>query len=89
MNATAGGPSPAGTSSGKPPADPRARVRVAVAVVVTALVTLFAVVNLDQVSVNWIVGTWDTPLIVVIVLSAVLGALADRVVQLRSSPRRR
>ena len=34
----------------------------------------FAVVNFDQVKVNWILGTWKTPLIVVIALSMVIGA---------------
>ena len=34
----------------------------------------FAAVNLDQVKVNWILGTWKTPLIVVIALSLVIGA---------------
>ena len=38
------------------------------------LVALFAVLNLDQVDVNWIVGTWKTPLIVVIALSLLLGS---------------
>jgi uncharacterized integral membrane protein len=35
---------------------------------------VFAVVNLDQVKVNWLLGTWRTPLIVVIALSIVIGA---------------
>ena len=35
---------------------------------------VFAVVNFDQVKVNWILGTWRTPLIVVIALSIVIGA---------------
>lgn len=34
----------------------------------------FAAVNLDEVKVNWILGTWETPLIVVIALSIVIGA---------------
>ena len=34
----------------------------------------FAVVNFDEVEVNWLLGTWDTPLIVVIALSMVIGA---------------
>ena len=34
----------------------------------------FAAVNLDEVEVNWILGTWETPLIVVIALSMVIGA---------------
>jgi uncharacterized integral membrane protein len=35
---------------------------------------VFAVANLDEVKVNWILGTWETPLIVVIALSMVVGA---------------
>jgi uncharacterized integral membrane protein len=39
-----------------------------------ALGVAFAVANLDEVRVNWILGTWRTPLIVVIALSMVVGA---------------
>ena len=39
-----------------------------------ALAVLFAVLNLDDVDVNWIVATWQTPLIVVILISALIGA---------------
>jgi putative membrane protein len=38
-----------------------------------ALGVVFAVANLDEVKVNWILGTWETPLIVVIALSMVIG----------------
>jgi uncharacterized integral membrane protein len=34
----------------------------------------FAAVNLDEVKVNWVLGTWKTPLIIVIALSIVIGA---------------
>jgi uncharacterized integral membrane protein len=34
----------------------------------------FAVANLAEVEVNWIVGTWDTPLIIVIAISILVGA---------------
>jgi uncharacterized integral membrane protein len=39
-----------------------------------ALGGVFAAVNLDEVRVNWILGTWETPLIIVIALSMVIGA---------------
>ena len=39
-----------------------------------ALGGVFAALNLDEVEVNWILGAWDTPLIVVIALSMVVGA---------------
>jgi uncharacterized integral membrane protein len=44
------------------------------AVTLAALGGVFAVANLDEVKVNWILGTWHTPLIVVIALSMVIGA---------------
>ena len=34
----------------------------------------FAVVNLDEVKVNWLLGNWRTPLIVVIAVSMLAGA---------------
>jgi uncharacterized integral membrane protein len=50
------------------------RTRVVVVAGVSALAALFAVLNLDEVEVNWIVGTFDTPLIVVIAVSILVGA---------------
>jgi uncharacterized integral membrane protein len=35
---------------------------------------VFAALNLDEVEVNWILGTWDTPLIIVIAISMLIGA---------------
>jgi uncharacterized integral membrane protein len=43
-------------------------------VALAAVGIVFAVVNFDEVKVNWILGTWKTPLIVVIALSIVIGA---------------
>ena len=39
-----------------------------------AFAVLFAVVNLEEVEVDWIIGTWETPLVVVILLCLALGA---------------
>ena len=44
------------------------------ALVLAAIGGVFAAANLDEVKVNWILGTWKTPLIVVIALSMVVGA---------------
>ena len=41
-----------------------------------ALMIVFAVLNTDKVKVDWIVTTTDTALIVVIVVSFLLGAIA-------------
>ena len=43
--------------------------------VIGALVAVFAVLNLEEVEVNWIFGTAQTPLIVVIAVTFLLGAL--------------
>ncbi len=40
------------------------------------IAVLFAVLNLDSVRVHWIIGTWDTSLLIVILLFFGLGALA-------------
>jgi len=42
--------------------------------VLAGLGVLFAVLNLDDVKVNWLLGTWSTPLIVVIAVSFVIGS---------------
>jgi uncharacterized integral membrane protein len=63
----------------------RARVRQLGVIVLTVLATLFAVLNLDEVSVNWIVGTWSTPLIIVIAASLVVGAAAGYLVGRRGN----
>ena len=43
-------------------------------VALAAAAITFAAVNLDEVKVDWVVGTSTTPLIVVIALSIVIGA---------------
>jgi uncharacterized integral membrane protein len=52
----------------------REQTRMIGAFLLGALAVLFAVLNFDEVGVNWIVATWQTPLIVVIVISALVGA---------------
>jgi uncharacterized integral membrane protein len=52
----------------------RERGRQIAAFALGALGVLFAVLNLDEVDVNWVLGTWQTPLIVAIAVSFVLGA---------------
>ena len=44
------------------------------ALTLAALGGVFAVANFDEVKVNWILGTWRTPLIVVIALSMLVGS---------------
>lgn len=52
----------------------REQARTVVAFALGGLGALFAVLNVDDVDVNWVFGTWSTPLIVVIALSFLLGA---------------
>jgi uncharacterized integral membrane protein len=66
----------------------RERARLAAAGILAAAVVAFAVMNLEEVSVDWGVGSAQTPLIVVIVLSFTLGALAGRLLAFRRRRRR-
>jgi len=72
---------PGVTPPGKPakrPGGPLAREnrRLVAGLVIGAVVALFAVLNLDKVEVNWIVGSGRTPLIIVIGVSFALGVAA-------------
>ncbi len=50
--------------------------RIALALVLGGLLAVFAVLNTSQVEVNWIFGTAETPLIIVIVVCLLLGFAA-------------
>jgi uncharacterized integral membrane protein len=57
--------------------------RTAALVLLAVLATLFAVLNVDEVKVHWIVGSSRAPLIIVIVISLLAGIVlsyfADRI----------
>jgi uncharacterized integral membrane protein len=57
--------------------------RYAVAAVIVLVVLLFALFNRERVEVDWILFERDSRLIYVIIASALLGALADRLLQRR------
>jgi uncharacterized integral membrane protein len=59
-------------------AERRDRARLIAAGVIGALIAVFAIVNLDQVKVHWLITTGKTPLILVIGVAFLLGILADR-----------
>lgn len=65
----------------------REMARTGVLVLLAVLMTLFAVLNLKQVEVNWIFGKSSTPLIIVIVVSLLVGIVltyfAERLVRKR------
>jgi len=58
----------------------REKTRLGVALGAGALAVIFAVLNFDKVKVNWIFGTWRTPLVLVIAVSFALGVLAGVIV---------
>ena len=66
--------------TGRPAKKAPERRRQALAFGLGALSVLFAVLNLDDVEVNWIIATWQTPLIVVIAFSLLVGAAIAYVV---------
>ena len=59
--------------TGKDAGSPR-NTRLIAAVVLGGIVGLFALLNTDEIDVNWVLGTASTPLIVVIALSFLVGA---------------
>jgi uncharacterized integral membrane protein len=65
----------------------REQVRTAGFVLLAVLITLFAVLNLDSVEVNWIFGTGEAPLIIVIVVSVLVGIVLTYLVDRRASKR--
>jgi uncharacterized integral membrane protein len=56
------------------PARRRERARTVALLGLAGLGALFAALNIDDVDVNWLLGTWSTPLIVVIAIAFLLGA---------------
>ena len=74
------GPSSAGGLS-------KDRARLYAGASIGALLTAFALLNLDDVKVHWIIGTWHTPLFVVIVIAFFCGLAVDRLI-LRAQRRR-
>lgn len=61
----------------------REMARTGALVVLAVLMTLFAVLNVNEVEVNWIFGKTETPLIVVIVVSLLVGILLTHFAELR------
>lgn len=69
-------------------AERRRQQRLTAAAVIGAIVAIFALMNLNDVKVHWVVTTVQTPLIVVIVLAFLLGIVADRLL-LRARAKRK
>lgn len=72
-----------GSDPERPPgraAQRRPSGQLAAGIVLGGLLVAFALLNLDRVDVNWLLGTWSTPLILVIAASVLVGAVLDRAV---------
>jgi len=65
-----------------------ANTRLVAAGILGVLAVVFAVINLEEVEVDWLIGSWQTPLIVVIVVSMLLGAGIDRLLVRRARKRK-
>jgi uncharacterized integral membrane protein len=80
--------------SAPPQTPPRERpsrrelVRTGGLLLLAVLTTLFAVLNLDKVEVNWIFGSGKAPLIIVIVISLLVGIVFTHFAERRYSRRR-
>jgi len=66
----------------------REQARTVGLVVVAVLITLFAVLNRGDVTVDWIFGEGQAPLIIVIVISLLAGIVLTYLVDRRTSKRR-
>lgn len=77
------------TSTSEPARSRRERARAVALVVLAVLITLFAVLNVKEVEVDWIFGKVRTPLIVVIVVSLLVGVLITHFAKLLIRRRQR
>jgi uncharacterized integral membrane protein len=66
----------------------REQTRTAALVILSILITVFAVLNLEEVKVNWIVGSGHAPLIIVIAISLLVGLVLAHFAQRRAGRRR-
>lgn len=69
------------------PATRREQARLVTGVVLGGLGAAFALVNLESVKVDWIVGSAHSPLILVIIVSVLIGIGIDRVAIMRARKR--
>lgn len=67
--------------------DRRQRARLVAATIIGGLVAAFALLNLNDVKVHWLVTSGQTPLILVIVVAFALGVAVDRLVIFRAKRR--
>ena len=66
----------------------RERARTVGLVALGIVFALFAVLNLEKVSVDWIIGSTKTPLIIVIAVSMLVGIVLAHLAERRAAKRR-
>jgi uncharacterized integral membrane protein len=76
------------TEQHRPRRSRRERGRLGALVVLAALIVVFAVLNFEEVKVNWIVGSGRAPLIIVILVSLLVGGLITYVAERRAGKRK-
>jgi uncharacterized integral membrane protein len=74
VGSAGGGRGESPVESRRRPPSRRDRARTVALILLAGLGVLFAVLNFDEVQVNWVLGTWSTPLIIVIAISFLLGS---------------
>jgi len=79
--------SPEQQQAKRPPRSRREQTRTAGLVILSILITLFAVLNVKEVKVNWIVGSGHAPLIIVIAISLLVGIVLAHFAQRRAGRR--
>jgi uncharacterized integral membrane protein len=79
---------PAGDQGPKERRGPSELARTIGMLVLAVLITLFAVLNLEDVKVDWIIGSGRAPLIIVIVISVLVGVVLTYMAERRSRKRR-
>jgi uncharacterized integral membrane protein len=67
---------------------PRATARSGAMIAIAVVATLFAVLNVNEVQVDWIIGSGHVPLIVVIAVSALAGIVLTYLAERRNRKRR-
>jgi uncharacterized integral membrane protein len=72
---------PGGKAKSAPRRSRSERVRAVGPLLLAAVLIAFAVLNLNQVKVDWIVGSGHAPLIVVIAISVLLGVVLTHFVE--------
>jgi len=66
----------------------RQQTRTVAVLILAVAITLFAVLNVNEVKVDWVVGSGHAPLIIVIVISLLIGVVIGHFAERRAAKRR-